>query len=187
MDHRSLIAVLGLLAGAGCSRKPADHVDGGLLPCDGGWHDPTSGLCWQEPPAPSTMNWDAAVAYCNSLSLGGHGPGSWRLPTISELRSLIRGCPVTETGGACGVTDSCLREGCGSWGPCNGCSLVGGPGVGGRYWPPELVAFDGWPFWSSSSASDSSSNAWGVYFNYGYVSLSDKTPSYNVRCIRRGP
>jgi hypothetical protein len=49
------------------------------------------------------------------------------------------------------------------------------------------VAFDGWPFWSSSSASDSSSNAWGVYFNYGYVSLSDKTPSYNVRCIRRGP
>jgi hypothetical protein len=42
-------------------------------------------------------------------------------------------------------------------------------------------------FWSSSSYSGCSANAWHVNFNYGYVGYGDKTNSTNVRCIRRGP
>ena len=53
------------------------------------------------------MSWGAATACCKDL--GG------RLPTISELRSLIQNCPKTETGGACGVTDYAVehKEVCG--------------------------------------------------------------------------
>jgi hypothetical protein len=155
------------------------------FPCPEGWYDPTSGLCWQEPPAGTLMTWYDAVSYCENLVLGGHPVGTWHLPTISELRSLIRGCPATETGGECGVTDECLGEGCGSWGPCNGC-WGGGPGYGGCYCSPELAYCGGW-YWSSSSYSGSSSYAWRVGFSVGYVGYFGKSSSYYVRCIRRGP
>jgi hypothetical protein len=161
-------------------------ADGGLIPCDGGWYDPTSGLCWQDPPSGTLMTWYDAVSYCENLVLGGHPVRTWRLPTISELRSLIRGCPTTETGGTCGVTDSCLGYGCWS-DACGACGHLGGPGAGGRYWPPELAASGGWWFWSSSSYSGSSSSAWVVNFNGGNVGYGAKAGSSYVRCIRRGP
>lgn len=51
-------------------------------------------------------------------------------------------------------------------------------------------AFPGMPrewFWSSSSYSgSSSSNAWGVAFDYGDVDAGVKSNNANVRCIRRG-
>ena len=58
------------------------------------WHDPKSGLTWQNPPSDVRMDLKTATAYCSSLTLDG-GSG-WRLPTIGELRSLIRGCPAIE-------------------------------------------------------------------------------------------
>jgi hypothetical protein len=44
-------------------------------------------------------------------------------------------------------------------------------------------------FWSSSTCSGGSSNAWTVAFNWGYVSCYDKTNTgdFFVRCVRRGP
>jgi hypothetical protein len=162
----------------------ADAVaDAGV--CVGGWYDSTSGLCWEDPPDPTTRSWDDAVAYCDSLALGGRE--DWHLPTISELRSLIRGCPATETGGSCGVTDSCTGDGCGSWGSCAGCSYLGGPGAGGSYWPPELTAHDyGW-FWSSSSYAGGAFYACYVGFYYGGVYYSVRTGTVYVRCVRSGP
>ena len=154
--------------------------------CAGGLLDPTTRLCWQNPPPDREYNWREAVAYCRTLSRGGHGPGSWHLPTISELRSLIRGCPATETGGACGVTDACRGSGCWSLG-CDGCSSRSGPGTGGAYWP---AGFSG-PvdcFWSSSSSYPGGlSLAWGVYFDDGDVNFVDQSVSPSVRCVRGGP
>jgi len=66
------------------------------------WYDSSSGLTWQNPPTKTRMNWQAAVDYCSSLTFA---EGGWRLPTIGELRTLIRGCVDTETSGNCGVND----------------------------------------------------------------------------------
>ncbi len=101
---------------------------------DGVWHDSTSNLIWQNPPDPEMMHYYKAKRYCNSLTLGGFN--DWSLPTISELRSLIRNWPETMTGGTCGVSDICF-----DW-ECMGCSECGNY-TGTRYpidcyWPDEM-------------------------------------------------
>lgn len=57
------------------------------------------GLHWSCP-SENLMKWNAATQYCKD-----HGG---RIPTISELRRLIRNCPYTETDGACALTDECF-------------------------------------------------------------------------------
>ncbi|MCP5495271.1 MAG: DUF1566 domain-containing protein [Leptospiraceae bacterium] len=39
--------------------------------------------------ASSPEQWESAINYCNSLTLGGIVSGSWRLPNINELYSLV--------------------------------------------------------------------------------------------------
>ena len=53
---------------------------------DGSVTDNATGLVWQQTGAGSTMTWEEALAYAETLSLGGHD--DWRLPSIQELRSL---------------------------------------------------------------------------------------------------
>ena len=161
----------------------ADVDDGGLVPCAGGWYDGTSGLCWQDPPHDVWMTWSDAVAYCGRFSSGDYGPGSWLLPTISELRSLVRGCPETGPGGACGVTDSCAGVDC--WNDaCYGCEPYVGPA--GCYWPAGLGGRCDW-FWSSSLYAGSYSNVLIVGFVAGMVVSFNRTDTFYVRCVRPGP
>ena len=49
--------------------------------------------------SPEKMNWPKAIDYCRNLNEGGYS--NWRLPDIDELRTLIKNCPKTETGGEC--------------------------------------------------------------------------------------
>jgi hypothetical protein len=137
-----------------------DLIDNG----DGTATDPSSGLTWQVTPATIVLNWTDAMTYCQNLTLAG---GGWHLPTISELRSLIRGCPAIQTGGACGVTDFCLDWACRN-DYCEGCGSLGGPGSGGAYWPAEMSGEIG-QYWSSSLVANQGvpSYAWGVSFYYG--------------------
>lgn len=141
---------------------------------------------WQNPPVENVMTWNGAKSYCQNLLLAGYG--GWHLPTIGELRSLIRGCPGTVTGGACGVTDDCLILPCSGSGDCGDCSLNGGP-ADGCYWPYEMQGFCGW-YWSSLAVADSGSFlAWCVGFNYGDVGslMVDEFffPAHHlVRCVR---
>jgi formylglycine-generating enzyme required for sulfatase activity len=50
------------------------------------WIDPETGLEWQCD-SPDPMNWHAAQAYADSLSI--NGKNDWRLPTASELETLL--------------------------------------------------------------------------------------------------
>jgi len=109
------------------------------------------------------------------------GDGAWHLPTISELRTLVRGCPAIETGGACGLTDSCLSSS--SYGEaCNDCSEGGGP-ADGCYWPDEMQGTCSF-YLSSSPVSGGGNIVWLVLFDYGYVSNDYVSAAWLVRCVR---
>ena len=53
---------------------------------DGTVTDTGTGLMWQQSTGGS-MAWDAALTYCESLTLAGHA--DWRLPNRKELRSIV--------------------------------------------------------------------------------------------------
>ncbi len=62
--------------------------------------DNLTGLSWpRNIKVGGEMAWDAAIDYCNTLTLGGHE--DWRLPTVNELRSLLSyagGTPMLPAG-----------------------------------------------------------------------------------------
>jgi Protein of unknown function (DUF1566)/PEGA domain len=148
----------------------------GGLSADGTvWEDQSTGLIWQSSPTGGTMTLSKAKSHCSNLSLGGYS--DWRLPTISALRTLIRGCPATQQGGSCGVTDSCLKKNS-CWNKsCEGCP-------GRAYWPPGLSGKVSW-YWSSSVIADRGDRAWGIAFNRG-GSIDNGNVFYDsyVRCVR---
>ena len=144
--------------------------------------DPASGLTWssaatltwEAQSTQSALTWDKAVDYCNNLTEGGYS--DWHLPTISELRTLIRNCPAMQSGAGCGVTDSCL-----SWsdcysGTCSGCESDSS----GKY---SKLEDSSW-LWSSSVPSDRDNLAVGVNFSLGNVTNDYKSNSHYVRCVR---
>ena len=126
------------------------------------------------------MVWTEAKQYCNGLDSAGYA--DWHLPTISDFRSLIRGCPTTETGGGCAVElGGCLASSCRN-DSCDGCSLSEGP-AGGCYWPEQLDGTCGW-YWSATGMSANDVAAWYVDFNSGHVKASAVNNSIYVRCVR---
>jgi hypothetical protein len=127
--------------------------------------------------------WSDAVDYCENLTEC--GISDWHLPTIDELRTLIRNNPLTESGGECSVTDDCLSyEDCYDRDICG--SMVTTAKSDGRY--NELGDIN-W-FWSSSVPTDKPNSAWGVNFYYGKVGSYEKghytADGCNVRCVSKG-
>ena len=203
LGSRMQIALAILVAAGGCNWTGDEAADGSgdgvedddhaaesgdeadtAAGCTDGWLDPTTGLCWQDPPDETMRSWDGAMAYCDGLVLGGND--NWRVPTIDELRSLVRGCPDCETGGACGVAGACLEVAC--WTDlCEGCAYRGGPGSAGAYWPSELQDAGPRWYWSSSAIADDSRMRWAVGFEGGYVGIHAAAVIGSVRCLRPEP
>ncbi len=92
--------------------------------CDGTLLDRNTGLLWQKA-YESFSTLDNARAACNASRernlLG------WRLPTIDELRGLVRGCPATEPSGACPVHDSSTSDTAVTSACTQGCPINQGP------------------------------------------------------------
>ncbi len=148
-----------------------------MTECDGGIYDPNSKLCWQDPYSSKEMPWVDALDYCERLQ--SHGHDDWRLPSIGELRSLVRNCPETELGGACNVYDgsdyfdrgkACLQ--CLWKDEC--------------YWDGMMGTSCG-EFWSSS-ALPGTRLVW--LFNYQCARVYEKDKFAleppNTRCVRSG-
>ncbi|MCP4198037.1 MAG: DUF1566 domain-containing protein [Proteobacteria bacterium] len=190
-----------------------------MTDCTGGKYDPDNDLCWQDPPAESTMTWYVAAGFEDAT----HNPGptpedycgdlgsGWRLPTISELRSLFRmgaekGCEVLEFEMSwssaperyCEVLEGdCLESTCSEpdmeepdrCAPSN-CPTMLGSGVGppdGCYWDGTLRGSCNDMYWSSSELANYAPAAWIAHFKYGRVNSSGKELYRYVRCVRSGP
>ena len=131
-------------------------------------------LVWSDRSS-NAMTWSSAKQYCENLSEGGYT--DWRLPNIDELRTLIKNCPKSETGGQCKVSERsrCLSSNC--WQPRGSCFCEDG----GDY----SKLGDTGVLWSSSTSSDSTDLAWRVNFVYGgYVHYFNKSFYTYVRCVR---
>jgi uncharacterized protein (TIGR02145 family) len=116
--------------------------------------------------ADNTMTHYKAEDYCEDI--GG------RLPTVSEFRTLIQNCSLTQTGGSCTLIDSCLTESCLN-DSCSGCS----GSTSGQY----SVFGDYVNFWTSS-VDGNGLYAWLVLFRYGRFMKSLKNYKQNVRCVK---
>jgi len=162
------------------------------------WCDSDTDLCWQDP---QKNPWDGdpgltqpdAIRYCEELVFGGYD--DWRLPNIDELRTLIRGDPLTETGGDCPIIEGSTMDD--QTFACLGSTEFGGPGIGGCYWPTELTgscrkpdpAAEGHPleYCSATVANDNEHWVGAVLFERGSVVFNHINSYADVRCIRTGP
>jgi len=146
---------------------------------DGTFVDPESGLMWAVEVRDGLSAEDSAQA-CDDLALAGFE--DWRLAGIAELRSLVRGCDSTQTGGLCPVGDECLSAGCFA-DPCYGCAVGRGPGPGGCYLPDELGG-SCLGAWSSSGVSGNLYLSWALNFESAYIGTNIKTDPGAAFCVR---
>jgi hypothetical protein len=145
------------------------------------WRDPTSGLVWSNPPA--TADVPGALAYCESLTLDGHT--DWRLPTITQLRTLVRGCPDTMPGGMCKVSETCTDLNSCYGGCLQGCESLKGPGPGGCYWDAGLGTEYCGSYWSATPRTDYANANWDLNFTVGDVMwMFSYVDAVSVRCVR---
>jgi len=156
--------------------------------CTSGVYEPVfsvGGLTWHQPSLvsglPPHRRWDEAVAYCSGLVWAGFS--DWRLPTVSELRLLVKGCAATQPGGACGVNAGCAEMRCDGT-ECNGCSANAGPCVG-RYLDPDLVrSCTATSLWSITPVTDAPDFAWTLGTATGEIGPVAKTGSWEHWCVR---
>ncbi|HPQ70877.1 MAG TPA: DUF1566 domain-containing protein [bacterium] len=143
------------------------------------WTDVESGLMWQLAGMYEALDWAGAQQYCEDLDVAGFT--DWRLPTLDELRTLVRGCPSAEYLGPCGVNESCFEPDCRNQ-DCDGCQWAKGPD-NGCYWAADVKGPCG-EYWSVTPVPDSDT-AWYLHFKNGYVGADYMTQTYpNVRCVR---
>jgi len=137
--------------------------------------------------SPKSMTWSDAKEYCENLEENEYD--DWRLPTISELKTLIT-CPRTLN--ECGINDKCLsseilvcRK---DFDVCSGCWEKNETKGFSKLGDSEII-------WSSSITSDKSWIVWVVNFKKGQITMENWGKSYGigendteqtnfVRCIR---
>ena len=153
---------------------------------DGTLTDPTTGYVWQETP-PSIMNLQSAETYCSENQAGLPGTG-WHLPNITELRSLIRGCPGSEEpDGSCSIDVNDTLDVSDHTSPCVECVSNEGP-TGGCYWDTALQG-SGVAYFSSSLVEGYGYEGftWSVYFDRAGVFTREVELTEGVRCVRNLP
>jgi hypothetical protein len=126
------------------------------------------------------QTWQAASVQCQSLETCERD--DWQLPSIDTLRKVIRGCPTSQPGGGCRVTDSCLADSCEEG--CGGCGEGTGPSLG-KYVPRELAPGNGGVIWSTSVSTGHPDTVWSLDASSGAIVRQSKTATGSTLCVRR--
>ena len=137
---------------------------------------PINGLMWSS--KYDEKDFYDAKDYCESVVTCGEN--GWRMPTIGELRTLVKNCAKTETGGSCKVTDNCVSSQCDS----DNCYL---PRCGSS---SHSIFGDTNSLWSSSykledDVATTAQVAWKINFTDASINASNTGTTYNFRCVRK--
>ena len=145
------------------------------FPC----YDSASKLTWSDKTT-SGMQWGKAIKHCEDLNeskYGGYDSG-WHLPTISELRTLIKKCQGTIATGGCNVRDEdtsvCLTSDCQN-AACYSCDIDADGGYS---------KFQDTNIFSSKSTNSTNGTIWFVDFKQGLVDFHSYDSYDRVRCVR---
>ena len=163
--------------------QPCSETSG--TPCmiwDDAWSN--KGLMWSSISAEG-MDWSSAIDYCKALNENEYE--HWRLPNISELRTIITNCEGSQAGGECLVSapdhlSSVDRDE-------DTCTCGETEGSEGEETDKNFSIFgDGsiW-LWSSSALNGDKDFAWSVNFGEANVKIRDKSDDSFVRCVRSEP
>lgn len=137
------------------------------------WRDPQYGMTWQKNPAHIWMTLADAENYC--LALGG---GTWLLPSINGLRTLVRSCIDIEPGRPCELTSNCTSEEC--YQNCEACAVGEGRSDDGCYWPSNKIKGH-CGFYHSQSKRDAYTS-WGLDFSTAGIQRTEIEDTAGVRC-----
>lgn len=161
-----------------------------------------NGLMWymDDPENPNTklnlLTYSKAGEFCSNLDYAGHS--DWRLPTIDELRTVVKGYKDIEPGGRCRVDEDCLFKVCLFQGqkseddyPCSNkeeTELLQGPGPGGCFFDDVWREYCG-TYWSSSKIEGMvDNNVFALDFSDPAilsVRVEIDTTSAFARCVRK--
>lgn len=137
--------------------NPYNPKIAGLSYCEGN-------LCWELTPTTTNMNFFQAIKYCEDLIFDNNS--NWKIPTIDELKSLVKGCADFETSGTCYP------------------KILEGPGKDGCYWDPLLEGSCG-AYGSSSAVPGEEGFVWSISFHIAQIEPLPSDDSYfPVRCVR---
>lgn len=122
-----------------------------------------------------------AETYCNTLNEGGYPTGSWKLPNINDLKTLILNCDRATNPDQCKVSDpDCLSSGTDCYDNiyCNNTNVCKSNSSGSH-----SKLGDNMHLWSSSKCSDNDTYAFMAMFLYGTIGKNKTNNTYNVRCV----
>lgn len=176
--RRVLIPLMFILLFVSCGGDDSsDNKDDGVN-CTGvdKFCNSNDGTLWWSDVSNESLNWDAADIECSNL--GG------RLPTISELRTLVKNCNGTVTDGSCNVTDDCL---CYS----SSCDCLDGECYCNNTFITDHYAYeysvfgDTFFLWSASETSDKDQHyAWYIDFATACINTQIKDSLLLFRCVK---
>lgn len=132
-----------------------------------------NGLEWQAGRVDRVEKWDAAKAHCEDLDYAGHD--DWRLPNLTELKTIVSGCDKTNE---CPVTAENPQYPGNYSTVCKTCSS-------GNYLMQEIGQQVDFPYWTSTT-DDPTKNyrVWAINFINGEVFYSYASANHYARCVR---
>lgn len=178
-----------------------DHTP--MTTCDGGALDPDTNLCWENPTNVGVTDYKLTLAdahtYCDNLELG--GATDWRVPSLLEMRSLVRrsatnGCFQLEystewtdiPAGYCTLSDTCTHSDDCWVDACNPAYSVMGGLCSGYGCVDELITGDEntdlCAFWTSTNIEDRPVEGWVIDIHDCYISRRNLDSVEGVKCVR---
>jgi|GEM_PF-2588801 len=139
------------------------------------WNDEQSGLGWELDAPQEGMNLNDCATRCSELAID--GLNGWHIPTITELRSLIRNCDATVSGGSCTVSDDCAASGECRDETCDGCG-----GDIACYTVDELAEACG-IYQAATLDDDDGTYIWSIDFNTGSINNVLWSELHLCRCV----